>query len=127
MPVVPIWPLQVGRDRRAVTERAASSSYAWTFWRGLSGVGWGLRRVGGGMVYLFDLVFVSFVGAGAVVGEGLRAGEFVVGGGCGDDKTVAGELAGEAGDGAGYWGFGSIGGRRGWRLGGKEGDLGRFR
>ena len=68
------------------------------------------------MVYLFDLVFVSFVGAGAVVGEGLRAGEFVVGGRGRDDKTVAGELAGEAGDGAGYWGFGSIG-ERGWRLG----------
>lgn len=57
---------------------------------------------------LFDLVLVSLIGASDVVGEGFRACEFVVGGGGGDYVAVAGYLAGEAGDGTGYWGFGSI-------------------
>ena len=48
-----------------------------------------------------DFVLVALVGAGSVVGEGFRAGEFVVGGGRGDDVAVAGYLAGEAGNGAG--------------------------
>ena len=41
--------------------------------------------------YFFDLVLVSFVGAGAVVGEGFGACELVVGGGGGDDVAVAGD------------------------------------
>lgn len=58
--------------------------------------------------YFFDFVLVSLVGAGPVVGEGFWAGEFVVGRWGGDDVAVAGYLAGEAGDGAGDLGVGSI-------------------
>ncbi len=50
-----------------------------------------------------DLVFVAGVGAGDIVGEGFRTGEFVVGRGCRHDVATAGQEAGEAGDGAGYW------------------------
>lgn len=53
----------------------------------------GRERLGG-------LVRVAPVGAGDVVGQGLRAREVVVRARRGDDVAVAGELAGEAGDGA---------------------------
>ena len=53
--------------------------------------------------YFFNLVFVSLVRTGAVIGEGFGAGEFVVGGRGGDYVAVTGYLAGEAGDGTGYW------------------------
>ena len=49
------------------------------------------------------LPFVAGIGAGDVVCEGLGAGEFVVGGGRRDDVALGGDLAGEAGDGAGDW------------------------
>lgn len=52
---------------------------------------------------LGDFPLVARVGAGDVVGEGLWAGEFVVGGGGCDDVALSGDLAGEAGDRAGYW------------------------
>ena len=67
-----------------------------------------LQRLGGARGYFFDFVLVPFIGTRAVVGEGFRACEFVVGGGGGDYVAVAGYLAGEAGDGAGDWGDGSI-------------------
>lgn len=50
---------------------------------------------------LRDFPLVSFVGVFGVVFQGLRAGEFVVGGGRGADVALAGDLAREAGDGAG--------------------------
>ena len=59
-------------------------------------------RGGDFIYYLLDFVVVACVGSGPVVGEGFRAGEFVVAGGGGDDVAVAGDLAGESGDGAGY-------------------------
>ena len=70
---------------------------------------------------------------GAVVGEGFGAGEFVVGGRGGDYVAVTGYLAGEAGDGTGYWvDFGSIGGENEGREGGtlvdfaEDDDAGEF-
>ena len=45
--------------------------------------------------YLFDLVLVSCVCAGTIVGQGFRACELVVGGGCGYDVSLAGDLASE--------------------------------
>lgn len=54
--------------------------------------------------YFGDLPLVALVCAGAIVGEGLGAGELVVGGRRGDDVALAGYLAGEAGDGAGDYG-----------------------
>lgn len=51
---------------------------------------------------LFDLPGVALVGAGDVVGQGLGAGEVVVGRRRGDDVALAGDLAGEAGDGASH-------------------------
>ena len=59
---------------------------------------------------LFNFILVALVGARTVVGEGFWAGEFVVGGRSCDYVAVAGYLAGEAGDGAGDYGDGSIGG-----------------
>lgn len=59
-------------------------------------------RGGSGATDFFNLIFVALVGAGAVVGEGLWACEFVVGGGGSDNVAVAGYLAGEASDGTGY-------------------------
>lgn len=57
--------------------------------------------MGGGTAYF---PFVAGICAGAVVGEGLGAGELVVGGWGGDDVALGSDLAGEAGDGAGYCG-----------------------
>lgn len=65
-------------------------------------------ETGGDGAHLYDFVLVSFIGTRSVVGEGLWACEFVVGGGRGDDVAVAGYLPGEAGDGAGDCGDGSI-------------------
>jgi hypothetical protein len=64
---------------------------------------WGCEKgvIKGGRKYL---PFVSGVCAGAVVGEGFGAGELVVGGGGCDDVALGGDLAGETGDGAGYFG-----------------------
>ena len=77
-----------------------------------------------GRDHLFDLVFVALVRTGSIVGEGFRACEFVVGGGGRDYVAVAGYLAGEAGDGTGYWEFGST---EGLEVVMRGGDLGRFR
>jgi hypothetical protein len=53
--------------------------------------------------YLRDLPLITLVGAGNIVCERFWASELVVGGwGC-DDVALGGDLAGEAGDGAGYW------------------------
>ena len=106
MPVVPMRPVQVGRARRVVTERAASSSYAWTFYVGSEATlvrdcCW-RTEVGWDKGYFFDLVLVSLIGTGPVIGKGLGAGEFVVGGGGRHDVAVARYLAGEAGDRSGY-------------------------
>lgn len=54
---------------------------------------------------LVDFPLVAGVGARAVVGEWLWAGEFVVRAGRGDDVALRGDLAGEAGDGAGDCGW----------------------
>ena len=51
--------------------------------------------------HLFDLVFVSLVGAGPVVGERFWACEFVVGGWGGYYVAMASYLTGETADGAG--------------------------
>lgn len=48
-----------------------------------------------------DFPLVALVGAGHVVGQGLGAGKVMVAAGGGDDVALAGDLAGEAGDGAG--------------------------
>jgi len=45
---------------------------------------------------------ISLVGSWAVVGEGFWAGELVVGRRGGDYVALGRDLAGEAGDGAGY-------------------------
>lgn len=50
---------------------------------------------------LLHLPLIALVGAGHVVGQRLRAREVVVGAGRGDDVALAGDLPGEAGDGAG--------------------------
>lgn len=75
--------------------------------------GQGEQRVDGelrvlvvGRDLLGDLVLVALVGAGPVVGERLRAGELVVRRDGGGDVAVAGDLAGEAGDGPGHYGGG---------------------
>lgn len=59
-------------------------------------------------LYLCDLPLVACVCAGAVVSERFGTGEFMVGGGCRDDVALGGDLAGEAGDGAGYCCGGSV-------------------
>ena len=51
--------------------------------------------------HLGHLPLVALVGAGDVVGEGRGAGEIMVAAGSGDDVAMAGDLPGEAGDGAG--------------------------
>lgn len=56
---------------------------------------------GAGATYLCDLPLVALVRARTVVRQRLRAGELVVRGGRGDDVALAGDLAGEARDGAG--------------------------
>ena len=57
--------------------------------------------LGVSLAYLLDLERVALIRAGDVVGERLRAGEVVVGGGGCHDVAVARELAGEASHGAG--------------------------
>lgn len=51
---------------------------------------------------LLDFPLVALVGTRHVVGEGLRAGKVMVAAGGGDNVALAGDLAGEAGDGAGH-------------------------
>ena len=51
--------------------------------------------------YLLHLPLIPLVGAGYIVGQSFWAGEVVVAAGRGDDVALAGDLAGEAGDGAG--------------------------
>lgn len=58
--------------------------------------------VGGDL--LCDFPFVARVGAGAVVGEGLGAGEFVVGTWCCYYEALASNLTGETLDGTGHCG-----------------------
>jgi hypothetical protein len=62
----------------------------------------GLRREGGWGEGKY-LPVVSGICSGTVVGEGFGAGELVVGGGRRDDVALGGDLAGEAGDGAGHF------------------------
>lgn len=57
--------------------------------------------MGGRGTCLLDFPLVALVGAGHVIGQGLRAGKVMVAAGGGDDVALAGDLAGEAGDGAG--------------------------
>lgn len=54
-----------------------------------------------GKGHLFYLPRVALIGAGDIVGEGLRAGELVVRARGRNDVAVAGDLSGEAGDRAG--------------------------
>lgn len=65
------------------------------------GKGWGDGGDGGRETRLLDFPLVALVGAGHVVGQGLGAGKVMVAAGGGDDVALAGDLAGEAGDGAG--------------------------
>lgn len=53
------------------------------------------------VIYLCDLPLVTLVRSGPVIGKGVRAGEVMVGAWGGDDVSVAGDEAGESGDGAG--------------------------
>lgn len=85
----------IRRGRRLRRRRGVSGKF---FFKKAGKCGW--DRAGH---YFFNLVFVSLVCTGAVVGEGFGAGEFVVGGRGGDYVAVTGYLAGEAGDGTGYW------------------------
>lgn len=57
----------------------------------------------GARLYLFDLEAVAAVRVGGVVAERVGADKVVVGRRGGNDVAVAGDLAGEAGDGAGDW------------------------
>lgn len=61
-----------------------------------------IRRLVNMRAYLFNLPGVALVGAGDIVGQGLWAGEVMVGRGRGDDVALSCDLAGEAGDGAGH-------------------------
>jgi hypothetical protein len=61
--------------------------------------------------FLGDFELVALVCAGYVVGERVGGQEFVVGGWRGADVAVRGDLAAEAGDGAGYcWWEGEVSG-----------------
>lgn len=51
--------------------------------------------------HLLHLPLVTLVRSGHIICQGLRAGEVVVAAGRRDDVALAGDLAGEAGDGAG--------------------------
>ena len=54
------------------------------------------------ITYLHNLIPIPLIRAGPIIRQGFRACEFMVRGRGGDDVAVAGDLAGEAGDRAGY-------------------------
>lgn len=83
-----------GSRRRRI--RGSTEGVSWGRGGGTGGTGDGGRET-----RLLDFPLVALVGAGHVVGQGLGAGKVMVAAGGGDDVALAGDLAGEAGDGAG--------------------------